>query len=220
MNIHWKIWCWSSNTLATWCKEPTHWKDPDAGKDWGQMEKWVTEDEMVGWHHQLNGHEFEQDLGTVKGREAWCAAVQGITKSWTRLSNFGHLIQRVDSLERSMMLGGIGGRRKRGRQRMRWLDGITNSMDESEWTLGVDGQGGLVCCNSWVHKESDTTEWLNWTQLNWATENLQWDSRCFSCNTTHCMCRHHLDFVLSPCENWGSWDCHRCWYSGHCYCCE
>ena len=47
------------------------------------MEKWATEDEMVGWHHQLNGHEFEQDLGTVKDREAWCATVQGITKSWT-----------------------------------------------------------------------------------------------------------------------------------------
>ena len=65
-------------------------KDPDAGKDWGQEEKGVTEDEMVGWHHQLKGHEFEQDLGTVEDREVWCAAVQGITKSWTWLSIFGH----------------------------------------------------------------------------------------------------------------------------------
>ena len=57
------------------------------------------------------------------------------------------------------MLGGIGGRRRRGRQRMRWLDGITDSMDVS---LGVgDEQGGLVCCDSWGHKESDTTERLN-----------------------------------------------------------
>ena len=71
------------------------WKDPDAGKDWGQEEKGTTEDEVVGWHHQLDGHEFG-------------------------------------------------------------------------WTMGVgDGQGGLACCSSWGHKESDTTERLNWTEPNW-----------------------------------------------------
>ena len=71
------------------------WKDPDAGKDWRQEEKGMTEDEMVWWHHRLNGHGFG-------------------------------------------------------------------------WTLGIgDGQGGLVCCGSWGHKESDMTEWLNWTELNW-----------------------------------------------------
>ena len=48
-----------------------------------------------------------------------------------KLQYFGHLMRRVDSLEKSLMLGGIGGRRKRGRQRMKWLDGITNSMDMS-----------------------------------------------------------------------------------------
>ena len=69
------------------------WKDPDAGKDWGQEEKGMTEDEMVGWHHRLDGHGFG-------------------------------------------------------------------------WTPGVgDGQGVLACCSSWSHKESDTTEWLNWTEL-------------------------------------------------------
>ena len=46
--------------FTTWCKEPTHWKRLDAGKDWGQEEKWVTGDGMVGWHHWLNGFEFEQ----------------------------------------------------------------------------------------------------------------------------------------------------------------
>ena len=70
------------------------WKDPDAGKDWGQEEKGMTEDEMVGWHHWLNGHGFG-------------------------------------------------------------------------WTPGVgDGQGGLASYGSWGHKELDTTERLNWTELN------------------------------------------------------
>ena len=83
-----------------------------------------------------------------------------------KLQYFGHLMRRVDSLEKSLMLGGIGGRRRRGRQRMRWLDGITDSMDvESQWTPGVgDGQGGLACCGSWGRKESDMTERLNWTE--------------------------------------------------------
>ena len=75
-------------------------KDPDAGKDWRQEEKGTTEDEMVGWHHQLNGHEFEQAPG-------------------------------------------IG-----------------------------DGQGSLVCCSPWGRKESDTTEWLNWTELKESESSL------------------------------------------------
>ena len=79
-----------------------------------------------------------------------------------KLQYFGHLMRRVDSLEKSLMLGGFGDRRRRGRQRMRWLDGITDSMDVNLSELGVgDGQGGLACCSSWGHKELDTTEQLN-----------------------------------------------------------
>ena len=65
----------------------------------------------------------------------------------------------VDSLEKTLMLGEIGGKRRRGRQRMRWLDGITDSMDVSERTPGVgDGQGGLACCDSWGRKETQLSD--------------------------------------------------------------
>ena len=72
-------------------------------------------------------------------------------------------MRRVDSLEKTLMLGGTGSRRRRGQQRMRWLDGITDSMDVSLSELQelVMGQGSLACCDSWGHKESDMTEQLN-----------------------------------------------------------
>ena len=90
-------------------------------------------------------------------------SLEGLTLK-LKLQYFDHLVQRIDSLEKTLVLGGIGGRKRRWRQRMKWLDGITISMHMSfEWTLGVgDGQGDLVCCDSWGHQESDTTK-LNWT---------------------------------------------------------
>ena len=86
-----------AETPVLWPPHTRSWliaRDPDAGMDWGQEDKGTTEDEMAGWHHRLDGCEFE-------------------------------------------------------------------------WTPGVgDGQGGLVCCDSWGHKELDMTEWLNWTEYN------------------------------------------------------
>ena len=73
-------------------------------------------------------------------------------------------MQRADLFEKTLMLGKIEGRRRRGQQRMRWLDGITDSMDLSLSELRPvvgDGQGGLAYCDSWDHKESDMTERLN-----------------------------------------------------------
>ena len=80
-----------------------------------------------------------------------------------KLQYFGHLMRRVDLLEKTLMLGGIGGRRRRGQLRMRWLDGITDLMDVSMSELQelVMNQGGLACCGSWGHKESDKTKRLN-----------------------------------------------------------
>ena len=87
-----------AETPVFWPPHAKSWligKDSDAGRHWGQEEKGTTEDEIAGWYHLLDGHEFERTLG-------------------------------------------VG-----------------------------DGQGSLACCNSWGRKESDTTEWLNWTELNW-----------------------------------------------------
>ena len=80
-----------------------------------------------------------------------------------KLQYFGHLMQRADSFEKTLMLGKIEGRRRRGRQRIRWLDGITDPNGHGfGWTLGVgDGQGGLACYGSRGCKESETTERLN-----------------------------------------------------------
>ena len=94
-----------AETPILWPPHEKSWlilKDPDAGKDWRQEEKGTTEDEMIGWHHRLNGHGFR-------------------------------------------------------------------------WTPGVgDGQGGLVCCSSWGRKESDMTEWLNWSELSTESIDCIW----------------------------------------------
>ena len=76
-----------------------------------------------------------------------------------KLQYFDHLMQRINSLEKTLRLGKIEGKRRRGQQRMRWLDDITNSMDGFEQALGVgEGQGSLACCSPWSRKGSDVTE--------------------------------------------------------------
>ena len=85
-----------------------------------------------------------------------------------KLQYFGHLMWRVDSLEKTLILGEIEGGEEKGTTEDEVV-GWHHQLDAHEfaWTPGAgDGQGGLVCCDSWDRKESDTTEWLNWTELN------------------------------------------------------
>ena len=83
-----------------------------------------------------------------------------------RLQYFGHQLWRTDSLKKTLVLGRIEGRKRRGRQRMKWLDVIPDSMDMSLRRLqGLVMDREAVCCSPWGHKESDMTEQLNWTEL-------------------------------------------------------
>ena len=95
-----------------------------------------------------------------KGDQSWTFI--GRTDAEAKTPIFGHLMQRTDSLEKTLILAKIEGRGRRGRWGMRWLDGITDSMDMTLASGVGDRQGGLACCSPWGCKGSDTTEWLNW----------------------------------------------------------
>ena len=99
--------------------------------------------------------------------------------------SFSHLMGRADSLEKTLMLGETEGRRRRGRQRMRWLDGITDNGHEIEQTPGdSEGQGSLACCSPWGCKEVDMTEQLSNDNSNASPQML--DTR--DIKTTHGSC--------------------------------
>ena len=163
----------------------------DKGKN-GWFFLWSCMDVRVGLWRRLNAEELML-LNCGVGEDSWefldCKEIQPVhpkgDQSWVFVGRtdveaetpyFGHLMWRADSFEKTLMLGKIEGRRKRGRQRMRWLDGITDSIDMVLGRLWV-GHRGLACCGSWGRRESDTTEWLNWTEL---FKLLRHHSRCSS----------------------------------------
>ena len=109
----------------------------------------------VPWTAKRSNHSILKEIGPG-------CSLEGLMLK-LKLQFFGYLMWRTDSFEKTLMLGKTEGGRRRGQQRMRWLDGITNSMDMS---LEVgDGQGGLACCSPWSCRKSDMTEQLNWTDL-------------------------------------------------------
>ena len=108
----------------------------------------------VPWNERRSNQSFLKEINPEYSLEVLILKL--------KLQYFGHLMQTADSLEKTLMLGKIKGRRRRGQQGMRWLDGITDSMDVNLSTVGAgDGQGRLACCNPWGCKASDPTERLN-----------------------------------------------------------
>ena len=88
-----------AETPILWPPHVKSWltgKDPDAGRDWEQEAKGRTEDEMAGWHHQLIDMSLSKLRKLVMDREAWCAVIHGVTKSWTRLNNWTELMHLLE----------------------------------------------------------------------------------------------------------------------------
>ena len=103
------------------------------------------------------GPQRVQNSQSYKRNQPWTFILEGLMLK-LKLQYFGHLMQRADSMEKSLRLQDVEGRRRSGWQRMRWLDSITDSMDMNLGKLGDgEGQRSLAYCSPWGHEESDTT---------------------------------------------------------------
>ena len=120
---------------------------------------------------------------------------------------FGHLMQRADSWEMTLLLGKIDGRRRSEQQRMRWLNGIIDSLEFEQILRDSEGQRSLVGCSLWGCKESDTTEWLSnkiSNKNNWATKISNYLKTCptgFSLRTECLILALHPELLSGPVKN-------------------
>ena len=159
--IHWKDWCWSSNTLATWYAEPTHWKRPWC---WERLngKEGAVEDEMLGWHHHLKRHEFEQTLGDSEGQGSLaCCSPWGHKESdmtewlnnscppldtWLKLNSIGSSVQILSLEQRDAVTNSFHPLKKKKKKQ-------TNDKEE---LVSIHPSTGLMSCwvaqSSWVLK--------------------------------------------------------------------